>query len=137
MKNETIDKLCNKIIKLEGKWDNGAPRIIIKDFDRDIVTQTIRNFLSTTDEERELAELRAKVYTYEKIIANSNFAPLIELEPKTDSKNEVIEQFVNVACERISNMTICGDSNRVCLNAVIECLESLAEETTGETQIKE
>lgn len=83
---ESINKLCNEIIKLEGKWANGEPRIIINDCDRDIVTQTIRSFLSTTDEERELAELRAKVYTYEKIIANSNFAPLIGLKQETEVK---------------------------------------------------
>lgn len=32
--------------------------------------------------DKELGELRAKVYTYEKIIASSNFAPILENKDK-------------------------------------------------------
>ena len=35
----------------------------------------------------EIAELEAKVYTYEKIIANSNFAPILKENKKTKKGN--------------------------------------------------
>lgn len=40
------------------------------------VVKTIENFLDTYHE-----ELEAKVYVYEKIIANSNFAPMLQMKP--------------------------------------------------------
>ena len=41
-------------------------------------TQNISNEI--IEYKRKIAELEAKVYTYEKIIANSNFAPIISKE---------------------------------------------------------
>lgn len=45
----------------------------------DKVENVIRQFL-LDNHDSEYGELQAKVYTYEKIIANSNFAPMIKKE---------------------------------------------------------
>lgn len=47
----------------------------------------IKTFFMTHSNQK-IAELEAKVYTYEKIIANSNFAPLLEEKnKKVNEKN--------------------------------------------------
>ena len=45
----------------------------------DQVETAIRQFL-LDNHDSEYGELQAKVYAYEKIIANSNFAPMIDME---------------------------------------------------------
>ena len=52
----------------------------------DKVENVIRQFL-LDNHDSEYGELQAKVYTYEKIIANSNFAPMLDCKEK-DNKVE-------------------------------------------------
>lgn len=47
------------------------------------VEQVIRKYLLDTHDS-EVGELKAKVYAYEKIIANSNFAPILEKSDKDE-----------------------------------------------------
>lgn len=49
----------------------------------DKVENVIRQFL-LDNHDSEYGELQAKVYTYEKIIANSNFAPMLDCKEKDD-----------------------------------------------------
>lgn len=51
----------------------------IKDFE-DIIDKIVIKY------KLELSELEAKVYTYEKIIANSNFAPILKGNKKKENK---------------------------------------------------
>lgn len=53
----------------------------------DKVENVIRQFL-LDNHDSEYGELQAKVYTYEKIIANSNFAPMIKKEQERNRGNE-------------------------------------------------
>ena len=53
----------------------------------DKVENVIRQFL-LDNHDSEYGELQAKVYTYEKIIANSNFAPMIKKEQERSSGDE-------------------------------------------------
>lgn len=53
----------------------------------DKVENVIRQFL-LDNHDGEYGELQAKVYTYEKIIANSNFAPMIKKEQERNRGNE-------------------------------------------------
>lgn len=53
----------------------------------DKVENVIRQFL-LDNHDSEYGELQAKVYTYEKIIANSNFAPMIKKEQGRSRGNE-------------------------------------------------
>ena len=43
------------------------------------------NFCTTC---KQVATLQAKIYVYEKIIANSNFAPMVQDKPKEEDKKE-------------------------------------------------
>lgn len=47
------------------------------------IEQLIRQY-ALDNHERELGELKAKVYVYEKIIANSNFAPMLNMESENE-----------------------------------------------------
>ena len=47
---------------------------------QDINQEIIKKEYEIIDVKKRIAELEAKVYTYEKIIANSNFAPIISNE---------------------------------------------------------
>lgn len=56
---------------------------------------------------RELGELKAKVYTYEQVIANSNFKPVI---PENEPKETVADALSKVRDELIT-MLVEGDPN--------------------------
>lgn len=85
MTEEKIQKLLNKLKELKYKSDilgrkEDFPVIDKKNFDK--VENVIRQFL-LDNHDAEYGELQAKVYAYEKIIANSNFAPIMQA-PRND-----------------------------------------------------
>ena len=77
----TLDELLNQLKNLTYifKYHDGSKHetaVITQDqFDK--VEQLIRQY-ALDNHDSELGELKAKVYVYEKIIANSNFAPIIK-----------------------------------------------------------
>lgn len=73
-----IYKLYNDLIGLTCKIgnENGYETNIIRREGRDIFKVALIEGLSEYD--REIAILEAKVYTYEAIIKNSNFSPMIQ-----------------------------------------------------------
>lgn len=77
-----IDNLIERLMSLTYKHDGGRYDFdVISEDHRDKVTAEIMSWYKTQDEvnydKKRIAELEAKVYAYEKIIANSNFAPII------------------------------------------------------------
>ena len=77
-----IDNLIERLMSLTYKRDGGRYVFdVISEEHRDKVTAEIMNWYKTQDEvnydKKRIAELEAKVYAYEKIIANSNFAPIL------------------------------------------------------------
>ena len=75
----TIDGLIRKLenLRYESEYHTSIPIISKKHFPQ--VEQMIRQFF-IDNHDAELGNLRAKVYVYEKIIANSNFAPILPQE---------------------------------------------------------
>lgn len=85
-----IDNLIERLMNLtyRDKGDDYDYHIILKR-NRDLVSNEIKSWADEQKTKTEsemidnrirLAELEAKVYTYESIIANSNFAPIISKE---------------------------------------------------------
>ena len=75
----TLDELLEQLKKLEYTWtgfgEKNTSKVIAREgYDR--VEQLIRQFALDNHDE-ELGVLQAKVYAYEQIIANSNFAPML------------------------------------------------------------
>ena len=78
-----IDNLIERLMGNGDKYDFNVIPVRYKDKVFNEVmdwykTQNISNEI--IEYKRKIAELEAKVYTYEKIIANSNFAPIISNE---------------------------------------------------------
>ena len=83
-----IDNLIERLMNLT--YREAGDRFdyqVIHERNREAVSNEIRKWADEqkakakpvmSDNCRRLAELEAKVYTYEKIIANSNFAPILE-----------------------------------------------------------
>lgn len=79
MSEEEIKKFLVKLFekKITVGYSTGTyNKELILEEGRDVFEGMLRGFLMENGN-AELGELRAKVYAYEKIIANSNFAPLI------------------------------------------------------------
>ena len=86
-----IDNLIERLMSLTYRSRNNFEFNVIFEENRDKVFDEIKSWSKAQDITHELinkeyeiievkkriAELEAKVYTYEKIIANSNFAPII------------------------------------------------------------
>ena len=79
-----INNLIERLLSL--KYKNESEQFeyhVISSIHRALVSNEIRkwfeeqNIKATIDIQTKIAELEAKVYAYEKIIANSNFAPII------------------------------------------------------------
>ena len=83
--NEILEYLVSNLmsLKYEDKGYSGGT------YQYDVISRKHRDMVKTAIVEwydmyfgaeygRKIAELEAKVYTYEKIIANSNFAPIIQ-----------------------------------------------------------
>lgn len=76
-----VDKICDELFKIEltrKSYDGNSyytVPLINKD-DQKLVKETILKVLND-NHDNELGELKGKVYTYEKIIANSNFKPFV------------------------------------------------------------
>ena len=71
-----IDKMISELMKLEYKGDNYMHAVILNRH-KQLVQETL---LKVYNEEydHQLGELKAKVYAYENIIANSNFKPILD-----------------------------------------------------------
>ena len=80
-----IDNLIERLMSLTYKHDSGRFDFdVISEEHRDKVIAEIMSWYKTQnisneiiEYKRKIAELEAKVYAYEKIIANSNFAPIM------------------------------------------------------------
>ena len=79
-----IDNLIERLLSL--KYRNESEQVgyhVIGSRNRALVSNEVRkwfeeqNIKATIDIQTKIAELEAKVYAYEKIIANSNFAPIL------------------------------------------------------------
>ena len=82
-----IDNLLEILMGLKYKDESEQFEYhVISSRNRALVSNEVRkwfeeqNIKATIDTQTKIAELEAKVYTYEKIIANSNFAPIISKE---------------------------------------------------------
>ena len=75
-----IKDLIYALEKLTYKTSDGFKLNVIGKDNMPLVEVTIRQFL-LNNHDREIGELRAKVYAYEKIIANSNFKAILPAEP--------------------------------------------------------
>jgi len=90
-----IESLLQKLFNLEyvsGKsYDGGSRRAysIIGEYDgqQTIVRNAVEEWYLEQKERQnvKIAELEAKIYAYEKIIANSNFKPLLNTEGGVDN----------------------------------------------------
>lgn len=67
-----IDKICDELFKLKYRND-GYDLRVISISNQNLVRETILKVMNDNH-----SDLEAKLYAYEKIISNSNFAPLIE-----------------------------------------------------------
>lgn len=79
-----INNLIERLLSL--KYRNESEQVeyhVISSRNRHLVSNEVRkwyeeqNIKATIDIQTKIAELEAKVYAYEKIIANSNFAPIL------------------------------------------------------------
>ena len=83
-----IDDLITRLMNLEykDKGDTYSYKVIFHSH-KPIIEQTVKTWwaeqTTSIDMFKRIGELEAKVYAYEKIIANSNFKPLI-LTDKTE-----------------------------------------------------
>lgn len=90
--NEILDNLVSKLmsLKYEDKGYSGGT------YQYDVISKKHTDMVKTAIVEwydmyfgseyaRKIGELEAKVYTYEQIIANSNFAPMISRENEVRS----------------------------------------------------
>ena len=86
--DELVDNICNaeyEYISYEGKrertriapYERGAKQAISK-----CVYDWANKQISSFEAEKRIGMLEAKVYVYEQIIANSNFAPMIPPAPE-------------------------------------------------------
>lgn len=71
-----IEKLMQMIIDTKYYRDGTEHNIFFREGEKLAIEKTIRIWAS--EQQSKMAELEAKCYTYEKIIANSNFAPLLK-----------------------------------------------------------
>ena len=83
MTAKQIDELCDALFSLKYRSSSDWEFDVISKENRSAVKETIikyiNDFVSTNQ-----GELEAKVYVYEKIIANSNFAPMLQ-EKRADN----------------------------------------------------
>lgn len=86
--NEILNNLVSKImhLKYEDKGYSGGTYQydVVSEKHRDVVRTAITEWYDMyfgAEYARKISELEAKVYAYEQIIANSNFAPVIKYVP--------------------------------------------------------
>lgn len=87
MKEDQIQELLKALFKLQYDWSSSGDRYksdVINKEGRVNVEEIIRKFLNDNHDEK-LGVLESKVFVYENIISNSNFAPIIkdQLTPTT------------------------------------------------------
>ncbi len=84
MCEEKIKELLSELFNQKYNWSlersSYESNVIAKE-GQIIIEQIIRQFL-LENHDKELGELKAKVYAYEKIIANSNFSSVIKENEK-------------------------------------------------------
>jgi hypothetical protein len=80
MKEEKIQELLKSLYNLKYDWESSGSRYksdVVREEGRNNVEEIIRKFLNDNHDER-LGVLEAKVFVYENIISNSNFAPMLK-----------------------------------------------------------
>lgn len=92
---ELISMICNAEYEYRNYRGEKSKTKIISGYDGGAEKQALEKVvyewsasLADEDKTHELGELKAKCYTYEKIIANSNFAPLLLSEQVRGGENE-------------------------------------------------
>lgn len=89
LSEEKIKELMKEISNLKYKEDNYSFEFNVISGGKENLTKlenVIRKFL-LDNQDAEIGELKAKVYAYEKIIANSNFAPILGNKSKGEKKD--------------------------------------------------
>ena len=85
--NDLIERLMG--LKHKEKGDSYSYSVIYREY-QPIIENAVKTWwaeqLTDIDASKRIGELEAKVYAYEKIIANSNFKPLI-LADKAESED--------------------------------------------------
>ena len=72
-----------KILDILNKYEFSSSRCVFEGHFKNIAKEIDIEFKLLT------AELQAKVYTYEKLIANSNFKPILEKKKSKENTEEV------------------------------------------------
>lgn len=91
-----FEKLCDKLFNLTYYSINGYTLPVISREHKDLVKETILKVLNEYNDSSE-----AKINVYEKIISNSNFAPVLEeermkdLQKIDDRLNELTDIIIN------------------------------------------
>lgn len=78
-------------LKYERKSTTGGQNYYFEIISKDnipIVKQAVWNFMLENDTFKHIAELEAKVFVYEQIIKNSNFAPVIKTSSTKTATNK-------------------------------------------------
>lgn len=81
MIDDEIIYIKNKVSNIFKKYESSSSRCIFEGHFENIIKEICTEFKLLN------AELQAKVYTYEKIIANSNFKAVLETKNKKDNKD--------------------------------------------------
>lgn len=86
--DRVFDALCDLTVyhSSSGGWTS---KLIHDDYKPLVKEALIKVFNECHD--NEIGELKAKVYAYEKIIANSNFAPILDNKKEKDDIVEKVE----------------------------------------------
>lgn len=106
MNEQNIQQLLDSLFKLTYTWESSIGSSsshtskVISDANRLQVEQVIRQHLIDNASEK-IGILEAKVFTYERIIANSNFAPLIRIElPETEQQKSKFQERLEEAMRK-------------------------------------
>ena len=110
-----IDKICDELFKLKYRTiGDGYELPVINTSGQNLVRETILKVINDYH-----SDLEAKVYAYEKIISNSNFAPLIET-------NTPIFKEINKKVDNISNDMSVGFHSMIAkLDIVFDILDEV------------
>lgn len=87
-KKDIVDRVFDALCDLTVRYDSGWTTKLIWDEHKPLVKETLLKVFNECHDD-EIGELEAKVYAYEKIIANSNFAPILDNNRK--EKDDILD----------------------------------------------
>lgn len=94
MNEENIKKLMYDLSQLKYKSDTSSYYFnVIESKELGRVEQVIRQHL-LDNHDHELGEMKAKIYTYEKVIANSNFSVIVDKKDKWNELKKRLEKAI-------------------------------------------